>query len=101
MSKTPRIRYDACRVCGCTDDRACEVGCSWVKTESRDKINPDPVPPLCSACAGTPADMQEALRRIASLSRRRNGGFEVVDEAARIARAAIRRFKQRGETADA
>lgn len=28
-----------CRECGCTDDRACDDGCSWVK------------PDLCSACA--------------------------------------------------
>jgi hypothetical protein len=27
-----------CRVCGCTDERACEVGCEWVG------------PNLCSAC---------------------------------------------------
>lgn len=29
-----------CRVCGCTDDRACPGGCYWVETD------------LCSACAG-------------------------------------------------
>jgi hypothetical protein len=29
----------SCRVCGCTDDHACEGGCSWVE------------PDLCSACA--------------------------------------------------
>lgn len=29
----------ACRVCGCTDDRACPGGCSWVDDD------------LCSACA--------------------------------------------------
>lgn len=28
-----------CRVCGCTDDRACEGGCSWVDSD------------LCSTCA--------------------------------------------------
>jgi hypothetical protein len=28
----------ACRVCGCTDDAACEEGCSWVEAD------------LCSAC---------------------------------------------------
>ena len=32
-----------CRICGCTDERACEGGCSWV---------PDPLGlgDLCSAC---------------------------------------------------
>jgi hypothetical protein len=28
----------ACRVCGCTDDSACEQGCGWVEDD------------LCSAC---------------------------------------------------
>lgn len=29
-----------CIGCGCTDDRACRGGCSWVKKD----------PPICSAC---------------------------------------------------
>ena len=29
-----------CRGCGCTTDRACPGGCSWVSTN----------PPICSAC---------------------------------------------------
>lgn len=29
----------ACRECGCTDDRSCPGGCSWVELD------------LCSACA--------------------------------------------------
>jgi len=29
-----------CRVCGCTDNRACPGGCYWVEED------------LCSACAG-------------------------------------------------
>lgn len=29
-----------CVVCGCTDDRACEDGCSWVAMD----------PPVCSTC---------------------------------------------------
>jgi hypothetical protein len=29
-----------CRSCGCTDDRACPGGCSWVSLN----------PPICSAC---------------------------------------------------
>jgi hypothetical protein len=32
----PKVR--ACRVCGCTDDRACPGGCWWVDDD------------LCSAC---------------------------------------------------
>jgi hypothetical protein len=37
-----------CRVCGCTDERACPGGCSWVEED------------LCSACA-TPGDGEPCL----------------------------------------
>ncbi len=41
----PEHRVDllqgVCRVCGCTDDAACEGGCYWV----------DETETLCSACA--------------------------------------------------
>ena len=30
----------SCRICGCTDEVACEGGCSWVEDD------------LCSECAG-------------------------------------------------
>lgn len=71
-----------CRACGCTDESACDEGCSWVSVEQRSR-------PLCSACAGTEKDLAEALRRIDRLARIAKGGFEVVYEAARIARAAL------------
>lgn len=44
----------ACRVCGCTDDRACPGGCYWVE------------PDLCSQCAGKapgPPDGERRARR--------------------------------------
>lgn len=34
------IETRACQICGCTDDRACPGGCSWVSVD----------PPICSAC---------------------------------------------------
>lgn len=34
----PRPRIRKCRICGCTEDHACEGGCYWVG------------PDLCSAC---------------------------------------------------
>lgn len=79
----PLLKNDgpACRVCGCTEHNACVVHsdetfieaiakaaripatrmprlltCSWVKVEGSTE-------PLCSACSGTAADMQEALGR--------------------------------------
>lgn len=45
-------QYGTCRVCGCEDDRACPGGCSWVDAEHT----------ICSACAGTPADLEHTLR---------------------------------------
>lgn len=33
-------RVTTCRVCGCTDERACAGGCSWIQSG------------LCSACLG-------------------------------------------------
>jgi ParB family chromosome partitioning protein len=40
----PDAELRVCRVCGCTDDRACEGGCSWVEAD------------LCSACVVTKPD---------------------------------------------
>ncbi len=37
-----RDKTRACRVCGCTDDRACPGGCYWADED------------LCSACVGVP-----------------------------------------------
>lgn len=49
--------FGVCRVCGCTDNAACEEGCSWV----------DRGHTLCSACAGTPADLAYDMQRVARL----------------------------------
>ena len=35
----PLFDLRTCRVCGCTDDEACEGGCTWVEED------------LCSRCA--------------------------------------------------
>jgi hypothetical protein len=45
----------ACRECGCTDDHACEGGCSWVAAE----LN-NPAGPLCTAC-GTPSPLAQEV----------------------------------------
>jgi hypothetical protein len=37
--RTDRAGVRTCRVCGCTDDHACEGGCWWVDAD------------LCSACS--------------------------------------------------
>ena len=41
-----------CRVCGCTDDRACPSGCCWVDRKHT----------LCSECQGTVADLSWTMR---------------------------------------
>ena len=57
-----------CRVCGCTDDRACEGGCYWVG------------PDLCSRCADRgegpvngedKTQMDEDFKRYAGIRRAR------------------------------
>jgi len=37
----PQGEYGVCKLCGCTDAKACAAGCSWVDAEHT----------LCSACA--------------------------------------------------
>lgn len=49
----PAVR--SCRVCGCTDDRACPGGCSWVDEG------------LCSACA-------VSLEHVVSMTREARAG---------------------------
>ncbi|SDU42173.1 hypothetical protein [Jiangella alkaliphila] len=49
-----QVKKRSCRECGCTDDDACEGGCSWVE------------PDLCSTCGG-PADRDETDVKTASV----------------------------------
>lgn len=57
---------DACRVCGCTEDRACPDGCWWV---------PDPagLGELCSSCAvalaGGPGAVLQAIYAVLAVAR--------------------------------
>lgn len=54
---TRRSSEPACRVCGCTEYNACDEGCSWVKVRKGEK-------PLCSACAGTVADLIQVMSSV-------------------------------------
>lgn len=47
ITTRPHQAQLACIVCGCTEDRACEGGCSWVSLN----------PPFCSACEELAADL--------------------------------------------
>jgi PRTRC genetic system protein E len=44
----PKVIGQKCRVCGCTNDHACEGGCHWVEKD------------LCSKCAEKMKEKQEA-----------------------------------------
>lgn len=41
-----------CVVCGCTDDRACEGGCSWAERYDEEITGDAPPMGLCSQCVG-------------------------------------------------
>lgn len=89
----PRRLKPSCRVCGCTEDRACEGGCWWVKVERGSR-------PLCSACSGTTGDLAETIKRAALALK--PGRFHA-RYAARVANlilvAASRRAKERANAA--
>lgn len=53
--KVVRRISQTCRICGCTDDHACEGGCWWVE------------PGLCSRCAGVD---EEDTKLISEMSKR-------------------------------
>jgi len=75
-----------CRVCGCTDDNACEQGCWWVDEEHT----------LCSSCGGTPADLAYALKDIARLRGKYRRPGLIVAIAVSLANDAVKRFDARG-----
>lgn len=52
LNTRPRTAGLACKVCGCTDDRACPGGCYWVSLD----------PPLCSACVSAERLMRHPTR---------------------------------------
>lgn len=88
----------ACRVCGCTEHNACIpmegakiVGpaCSWVETSGND--NPRD---LCSACAGTAADMFEVTQRGCAILLKHRG-VRAADVVVAMARAAKVRYSAR------
>lgn len=54
-----RVRFDRCRVCGCTEDNACEGGCSWMTVSDHDAGGP-----MCTACPGTEGDLNEVMARV-------------------------------------
>lgn len=61
---TPAGKVRACRVCGCTEDRACAGGCHWLS--DRDD--------LCSACA--PA-LDHVVRMTSAYSALKGGRMSV------------------------
>lgn len=109
----PPLKNDgpACRVCGCTEHNACVtddrlprvprprswqpglVTCSWVKTTRAD------TGPLCSACAGTAADLVETIGRARRLLA--HGKTRIVSRAKDILAAAENRHRRQKKEVDA
>lgn len=84
---TPRWKAPksgTCRVCGCTDEHACDGGCWWVDSSRT----------LCSTCSGTPADLAYALTSIAKL-RAKPARHLAMTEAVALAQNALARFDAR------
>jgi hypothetical protein len=74
------MRQPACRICGCTQERACPQGCAWVRDEHL----------LCTACSGTPADFNHSINwalRLLKLNER--------EDAAQVLRRAQKRWRNR------
>ena len=92
----------ACRVCGCTWHNACPTieivtiaggvaevsgACSWVRVD-------DEPGNLCSACAGTDADLAEVIGRMISIPARYGVARDTFATIRGIGRAALDRFKK-------
>lgn len=101
----PPLKNDgpACRVCGCTKNNACVTSrvypmpplcCSWVTVV-------DEAQPLCSACAGTAADLAEAVGRVQKLLDKRPGDRRAMNEAWFVNRHALARYRKRKKEVDA
>ena len=89
IADQPARRAGVCRVCGCTDDRACDGGCWWVQ------------PDLCSACVGRlePDEAHKVRAAALGLEPGHLQGFRVIESAgvnrhARRKAAAARRRKR-------
>lgn len=50
MNARPPVEKLICDGCGCTEEAACPGGCHWVSYK----------PPVCSACADTSGDLDNA-----------------------------------------
>lgn len=58
-------RPGACRVCGCTQNKACRGGCYWVPENDAEDSTENFT--LCSTCSGTPADIAYSVEWAARL----------------------------------
>ncbi|MGE0751822.1 MAG: hypothetical protein AB7F39_06825 [Variibacter sp.] len=92
-----------CRICGCTEHRACIVreesgraigACSWVKEPP---YTFELMGPLCSECAGTALDLAYFSRRLAKLLKRAGLAFGSVGRlrVTYLLEAAARRAEKR------
>jgi hypothetical protein len=82
--RAPRFKlpkFGTCRVCGCTDDNACDGGCWWT----------DGTHTLCSTCDGTAEDLAYTLRWVSTLIGKRSMPARFTKLAAKLAKDALAR----------
>jgi hypothetical protein len=78
-------RTARCRVCGCTERRACEGGCAWATPEQD----------LCTSCAYDPRQLELALGLAAEIRHTSRAALDRVRELERELRALERRQHER------
>jgi hypothetical protein len=75
MTRRTEPDEPSCCVCGCTQNDACEGGCSWVAAD------------LCSACQ---ASWEEAVRVVRRLRHPGNKDWPIARQTLEVARACRR-----------
>lgn len=82
MVKQLKTKKRKCRLCGCTDDKACKSGCYWVE------------PNLCSACVKKMPVITMEMKKIIVVGKDRTATYILKIKAPKyLAENAIEKFK--------
>jgi hypothetical protein len=81
-TKKQKNKAPTCRVCGCTDKKACPGGCFWIE------------PDLCSACAKKMPIITMEMKKIITIGKDRTAIYMLKIKAPKhLAENAIEKFK--------